>query len=178
MSVNLFVLYSIYRRKRQKLNSLIKVTVVIYFIFVAAVFIALDQYTIIKQTFMSERSPVDDPFVSFDQQQQQQSSPTVTETKQRIHDLYDDQSMKDIDQIQKHTDNSTDEEEYHSSDVTNKNEHRNGINDNNYDKFHLSSLNSELFPLKTNENEKGKLLRKEKKLNEYTHLWFSFSLSS
>ncbi|CAF3702237.1 unnamed protein product, partial [Adineta steineri] len=98
---------------------------------------------------MSDRSPNDDSAVSFDHQQ---SSPTVTTpTKQRANDAYENRSLRDIDPF----DNHTNGQEYHSSNGTNKDEHHNGTNGNKHDEFHQYSLNNDLFPVDTNENEKA-----------------------
>jgi uncharacterized protein YdaT len=104
---------------------------------------------------MSDLSPIDDPLVSFDQQP---SSPTVTTpTKQKSNDFYENHSSKDIDSFGNHNGNDTNTQEYHSSNGPNKDEHHNGTNGNKHDEFNQFSLNNDLFPVDTNENEKGKL---------------------
>jgi hypothetical protein len=92
---------------------------------------------------MSDLSPIDDPLVSFTHQQ---SSPTVTTpTKQKSNDFHDNRSLKDLDVFGNHNGNGT-----------NKDEHHNGTNGNKHDEFNQFSLNNDLFPVDTNENEKGK----------------------
>jgi hypothetical protein len=44
----------------------------------------------------------------------------------------------------------------HNGNGTNKDEHHNGTNGNKHDEFNQFSLNNDLFPVDTNENEKGK----------------------
>ncbi len=113
---------------------------------------------------MSDRSPIDDPLVSFDQQQ---SSPTVTTpTKQKPDDFYENHSLQGIDPFGNHNGNGTNTEEYHSSNGTHKDEHHHGTNGNKHDEVSPFSLNNDLFPVDTNENEKGKVtLEKERNLS-------------
>jgi hypothetical protein len=107
---------------------------------------------------MSDLSPIDDTLVSFDQQQ---SSPTVTTpTKQKPNDFYENHSSIDIDPFGNHNGNGTNTQEYHSSNSTNKDEHHNGTNVNKHDESNQFSLNNDLFPVDTNENEESKLTLK------------------
>jgi hypothetical protein len=107
---------------------------------------------------MSDRSPVDTPLVSFDQQQ---LSPTVTTPtkQQKTNDFFENYSSKEADLFGNHNGNGADTQEYHSNNGTNQDEHHNGTNGSNDEEFNQFSLNNNLFPVDTNENEneKGKL---------------------
>ncbi|CAF4641506.1 unnamed protein product [Rotaria socialis] len=103
---------------------------------------------------MSDRSPIDDPFASFEQQQ---SCPTVTTpTKQKFNDFFENRSLNDTDPFGSHNGNEIHGQEYHSRNDSDKDEHHNGTNGNNQDESQTFSLNNNLFPVDTNENEKGK----------------------
>jgi hypothetical protein len=96
---------------------------------------------------MSDRSPIDDPLVSFDQQQ---FSPTATTpTKQKANEFFENFSTKETDPFGNHNGNGT-----------NQDEHHNGTNGNKYAEYNQFSLDNNLFPVDTNENEKGKLILK------------------
>ena len=103
---------------------------------------------------MSDRSPIDDPLVSFDQQQ---SSPTVTTpTKQKFNDFFENRPLNDTDPFGNHNGNNIHGQEYHSRNGSDKDEHHNGTNGNSHDQSQTFSLNNDLFPVDTNENEKSK----------------------
>lgn len=108
---------------------------------------------------MSDRSPIDDPLVSFDQQS---SSPTVTTpTKPKSNDFYENRSLKDIDPFGSHNGNDTSEQEYHASNGKNTDEHHNGTtDDSSHNQSNAFSLNDDLFPVDKTENEHGKFYLK------------------
>jgi hypothetical protein len=109
---------------------------------------------------------MEDPLISFNQQS---SSSVTTPTKQKTCDLYENRSLEDVEPFGNHNGNGTNGQEYHSNNGTNKDDHHNGTNGKKDDQF---TINNDLFPVDTNENEKGKLIF-EKKLNKYLSLFFS-----
>jgi hypothetical protein len=86
---------------------------------------------------MSDHNLIDDPLVSFDQQQQQQQLPSPTKTK----DSYENRLLDDIDPFGNHNGQETHHDE------TNGNK--------NYD-VNEFSLTNELFPTDPNENNKSR----------------------
>lgn len=101
---------------------------------------------------MSDPTHFDDPLFSFNQQQ---TSPTVTTpTKQRSNDFFENRSLIDNESCGNHNGNGTNGQGYHGNNDTNTSldEHHNG---NNGEGIHSFSLNNDLFPVDTNENEKS-----------------------
>ncbi len=91
---------------------------------------------------MSDHNLIDDPLVSFDQQQ---PSPT----KPKANESYENRLLDDIDPFGNHNGQET----HHDG--------TNGNKDNNANQF---SLTNDLFPVDPNENEKG--IRKRMKISK------------
>lgn len=108
-------------------------------------FHSLDSSTTFEKVFMTDRSPLDDSLVTFDQHPSSSSSVT-TPTKSKANDLYDNRSMDDVDQFASHhhgNGNGTNGQDYHSNNGTNKDDHHHGTNGSNDGGSKQFSLNNE-----------------------------------
>ena len=138
-------------------------------------FHSLDSSTTFEKVFMTDRSPLDDSLVTFDQHPSSSSSVT-TPTKSKANDLYDNRSMDDVDPFASHhhgngNGNGTNGQDYHSNNGTNKDDHHHGSNGSNDGGSKQFSLN--------NEHENGNSISDKSASRQILIvLFFSFARSS
>ena len=125
---------------------------------------------------MTDRSPLDDSLVTFDQQPS--SSPSVT-TPTKSKDLYDNRSLEDVDPFGNHQHgNGTNGQEYHSNNGTthDADDHHHGTNGSNDGGLKQFSSNNEHFPVETNEHENGNSTLSTRNIRQILIVLFQFRL--